>query len=185
MQPLQLMREHTTPHTVREAMGLYDVPCNGCTKCCHNDAVRILPHEDARRWETEPHPYMLGARMLAHKEDGTCVYLDARGCTRQDDKPQQCREMDCRRIAQVVTWTQARKLAASGRMRLEIWQRGKELLRSNLEERRHQCEVRYVKAMADEDRKRYLDLVRQKRPGGYQRLVNDVLDCKKPPETLC
>ena len=119
-------------HEMREATGLYDVPCNGCTRCCHGDAVRILQHEDASRWLTEPHDWMPGARMLAHKPNGDYVYLGERGCTRQDDKPQMCREMDCRLIAKSVTWTQARKLAQSGRMRIEIWLRGRELLRSNV-----------------------------------------------------
>lgn len=39
------------------------------------------------------------------------------------------REMDCRRITQAITWTQARKLEARGALRMDIWQRGKELLR--------------------------------------------------------
>lgn len=117
-------------HEVRLAMGFYAVPCNGCTACCHGDAVRILPHEDASRWQTEPHSYMAGALMLAHKPNGDCVYLDG-GCTRQADKPQQCHEMDCRRIAQAVTKAQAKKLDARGGMKIEIWRRGHELLRSN------------------------------------------------------
>ena len=83
-----------TLHQVRVAMGFYAVPCNGCTACCHDDAVRILPHEDASRWQTEPHPYMAGALMLAHKPNGDCIYLGEGGCTRQADKPQQCHEMD-------------------------------------------------------------------------------------------
>jgi hypothetical protein len=113
---------------VRQDLGLYDVPCNGCTLCCHNDAVRILPHEDASKWQTEPHDYMHGARMLAHKPNGDCVYLGEHGCTIQHDKPQQCREMDCRRIAQAITWTQARKMDAGGRLRMTIWKRGRELI---------------------------------------------------------
>ena len=120
-----------TLHEVRVAMGFYAVPCNGCTLCCHGDAVRILPHEDARRWQTEPHPYMAGALMLAHKPNGDCVYLGDGGCTRQADKPQQCHEMDCRRIAQAVTKARAKKLDARGGMKIEIWRRGHELLRSN------------------------------------------------------
>ena len=34
-------------HEVRLAMGFYAVPCGTCTACCHGDAVRLLPHEDA------------------------------------------------------------------------------------------------------------------------------------------
>lgn len=123
------MSANAITHALREANGVYDVPCNGCTRCCHNDAVRILPHEDASRWQTEPHPRMPGARMLAHKADDSCVYLGAGGCTRQHDKPQMCREMDCRRIAEAINYTAARKLDKRGAMRIEVWLRGRELLR--------------------------------------------------------
>ena len=27
-----------------------EVPCNGCTRCCHGDAIRLLPADDAARW---------------------------------------------------------------------------------------------------------------------------------------
>ncbi len=118
-----------TTHALRIGTGVYEVPCNGCTKCCHNDAVRILPHEDAGQWKVEPHPWMPLAVMLAHKPNGDCVYLGDQGCTIQNDKPQQCYEMDCRAIARAVTWTQARKLAKRGAMRMGVWWRGRELLR--------------------------------------------------------
>ena len=121
-----------TLHELRVAMGFYAVPCGTCTACCHGDAVRLLPHEDASRWQTEPHPYMTGALMLAHKANGDCLYLGDSGCTRQADKPQQCHEMDCRRIAQTVTKSQAKRLDAHGGMKIEIWRRGHELLRSNV-----------------------------------------------------
>jgi len=115
--------------SARLAAGMFDVPCNGCTRCCHNDAVRILPHEDPAKWHTVPHDYAAGARMLAHKPNGDCVYLGATGCTIQHDKPQQCYEMDCRDIAAALTYTQARKLAATGRVHLTVWLRGRELLK--------------------------------------------------------
>jgi hypothetical protein len=114
-------------HEVRALAGEYAVPCNGCTLCCHNDAIRILPHEDASRWQTVPHAHMPDALMLAHKPNGDCIYLGERGCTRQDDKPQMCMEMDCRRIAQALTWTQARKLHQRGAFNIAIWKRGREL----------------------------------------------------------
>ena len=121
------MNDTALAHSYRIDSGVYDVPCNGCTLCCHNDAVRILPHEDAMRWRTEPHPYHPLAVMLAHKPNGDCVYLGEHGCTIQSDKPQQCCEMDCRAVAQSISWTQARKLEATGRMRMAIWRRGREL----------------------------------------------------------
>lgn len=104
------------------------VPCNGCTLCCHNDAVRILPHEDAAQWQTVPHPWMVGARALAHKPNGDCVYLTATGCSIQETKPQICRDMDCRVIAQRISWTTARKMDADGRLPIKVWRRGRDLL---------------------------------------------------------
>lgn len=106
------------------------VPCNGCTKCCHNDAVRILPHEDATRWQTEPHParqFGPGTRMLAHKPNGDCVYLGPAGCTIQDAKPQICGEMDCRNVARAITWTQARKMPG---LPMDVWRKGRDLLKA-------------------------------------------------------
>lgn len=104
----------------------YTVPCNGCTLCCRGDAIRILPEDDPSRYQTEPHDRMAGHLMLAHKENGDCVYLGARGCTIQEDKPLMCKEMDCRRIATSLSWTQARKM---GNFNIVVWKRGKELLR--------------------------------------------------------
>lgn len=107
----------------------FDVPCNGCTLCCHGDAVRLLPGDNPEEYQTEPHPYKPGELMLAHKPTGECVYLGESGCTIQDTKPLMCREMDCRRIAQSISWTQARKLDAKGAFPMMIWRRGRDLMR--------------------------------------------------------
>lgn len=107
-----------------------DVPCNGCTACCQNDAVRILPHEDASLWQTQPHPYVPGALMLKHAPNGDCVYLvRGKGCIVHGAAPQQCREMDCRAVAAALGYTKARKLIAQGAIRADVIRRGRELLR--------------------------------------------------------
>ncbi len=111
---------------------MYGVPCNGCTRCFHNDAVRLLPGDEPNKYEIEQHPYIPGALMIAHAPNGDCVYLGPHGCTIHDTKPLMCREMDCRRIAQAITWTKARKMEALGCLRMDVWRRGKELLRSNV-----------------------------------------------------
>jgi len=107
---------------------LGDVPCNGCTYCCHGDAVRILPTEDLTQYQVERHPYFSGCYMIAHKPNGDCIYLEANGCTIHDRKPQQCREMDCRRIAATMTFTNARKLHKQRGLPLVVWRKGKDLL---------------------------------------------------------
>lgn len=106
------------------------IPCDGCTLCCHNDMVRLLPGDDKFEYETEPHPVLAGERMLAHKANGDCLYLGDKGCSIHDHKPQMCREMDCRILAQEITWTHARKLDKSGRLKIIVWKRGKELLKN-------------------------------------------------------
>lgn len=110
-------------------MKLGDVPCNGCTRCCHGDAVRILPDEDPAQWRTEPHDWDKRFRMLAHKPNGDCYYLGDHGCTIHQTKPQQCKQFDCRLIAARMTFTQARRADRDGRVRIEVWRRGRELMR--------------------------------------------------------
>jgi Fe-S-cluster containining protein len=110
-------------------MSQYAVPCNGCTLCCHRDAVRLLPADDASKYQTQPHEYMPGQLMLAHKPNGDCIYLGTHGCTIHETKPQMCREMDCRNLANAISWTQARKLQAKGAFKMTVWRRGKDLLK--------------------------------------------------------
>ena len=103
------------------------VPCNGCTLCCRGDAVRLLPADDPNQYITEPHSIIKGALMLAHKPNGECIYLGEGGCTIHDTSPQQCKEMDCRRIAAKITFTQARKMTKTGYFNMRVWQKGRDL----------------------------------------------------------
>lgn len=105
-----------------------DVPCSGCTRCCHGDAIRLLPDDDAESYLTEPHPYFQNILMLAHKPNGDCIYLDDTGCSIHERRPRQCREMDCRLLAQRISFTQARKLDKTNRLKFAVWKKGKELL---------------------------------------------------------
>lgn len=60
--------------------------------------------------------------MLAHKADGDCFYLGDSGCTIQETKPQMCKDMDCRNIANGLGYTEARKIGV-----LVVWKRGRTL----------------------------------------------------------
>jgi len=103
---------------------LREVPCNGCTLCCERwDLVRLMPGDDPALYQTERHPFLEGALMLAHKPNGDCVYLTAAGCSIHDHSPQQCREMDCRNIARGMNHADARRLNV-----VHVWTRGKLLL---------------------------------------------------------
>lgn len=109
-------------------MDINIVPCDGCTRCCHGDAIRLLPGDDTSQYQIEPHPYYPGELMLAHRPNGDCVYLGDDGCTIHSTKPKMCREMDCRNIASALTFTQIRRLDGGRGNLLQIWKKGKELL---------------------------------------------------------
>lgn len=67
---------------------------------------------------------MPGHLMLAHKENGDCIYLGVGGCSIHDRKPRMCREMDCRNIARGVTYSRARKIGI-----VAVWRKGRQLLK--------------------------------------------------------
>ena len=105
-----------------------NVPCSGCTLCCQGDAVRLEPEDRAADYLTEPHPYIPGARMIAHKPNGECVYLTDTGCGIHDRAPSLCRSADCRLLAASMDFDTARNLHLKGRLDLRIWDKGKRLL---------------------------------------------------------
>lgn len=78
---------------------------------------------------------MPSVRMLAHKPNGDCLYLTGVGCAIHESKPQQCREMDCRNIAERISVNTARKMRL-----LPVWRRGKELLNAASRESRRESE---------------------------------------------
>lgn len=102
--------------------------CAACVLCCRADAVRLLPEDDAGSYLTEPHDTMPGERMLAHRANGDCVYLDraAGGCSIYERRPLMCRHMDCRLIALALSFTQARTHPG---LPLSVWRRGRDLLK--------------------------------------------------------
>ena len=111
---------------------MLNVPCNGCILCCQCDAVRILPH-DRRGYLIEPHPLLPGENMIAHKDNGDCIYLRSNGCSIQHRKPIMCREMDCRAIAKTVSRAFVTRLEQQGHSITKIWNRGRVLLEESLQ----------------------------------------------------
>ena len=104
------------------------VPCNGCTLCCTGDAIRLEAGELESDYLTEPHPYIPGARMLAHKPNGECVYLHEAGCSIHGRAPSLCRTADCRSIALKLNFEQAKALHTLGRLDIRVWDQGQKLL---------------------------------------------------------
>jgi hypothetical protein len=98
-----------------------ETPCNGCTICCKCDAVGLYPQEEAM-FQHEPHAYAAGEKMVAHRENGDCVYLGENGCTIHGNKPIKCQTMDCRAIYKNIS---PREALFHGLAKIRM--RGKEL----------------------------------------------------------
>lgn len=104
------------------------VPCDGCTLCCCGDAIRILSEDNGKNYLTEPHPFIPGALMIAHKYDGSCIYLGENGCTIQGYAPSLCRTADCRALALKLNFEEAMKLHNLRRLDIRVWDKGWNLL---------------------------------------------------------
>lgn len=107
---------------------LGNVPCNGCVLCCLGDAVRILPDDYSKNYLTEKHPYLAGELMIAHKENGECIYLNEKGCSIHDHEPVMCRIADCRSLALKFNFNAAIELHRLGRINIKVWEQGNKLL---------------------------------------------------------
>jgi hypothetical protein len=90
--------------------------------------VRLEPEDPPGDFLTEPHPYIPGALMIAHKPNGECVYLKDGGCSIHDGAPSLCRVADCRSIAARFDFETAKSLHALGRIDFRVWDQGRKLL---------------------------------------------------------
>jgi Putative zinc- or iron-chelating domain len=72
--------------------------CGTCTVCCQGDLIFLKPGDDPSLYITA---VSNGKRILAHKENGDCIYLD-KGCTIHSYRPIGCRELDCRKVYKFV-----------------------------------------------------------------------------------
>ena len=107
------------------------VPCDGCTACCHGDAVRVPA---ARRREPLGRPSLIpisrGPACWLTSRTATASTLGRSGCTIHDRKPQVCGEMDCRLIFLRIPFDELRRMHATGRLRMDVWRRGQELMKA-------------------------------------------------------
>lgn len=104
------------------------VPCENCTLCCQGDAVRLLPEDDHGLYMKETHPYKVAELVLAHQENGDCIYLDReKGCTIHAHRPIMCRTMDCRNIYRKIPKQKVNDLVNKGLLKQGVYERGKEL----------------------------------------------------------
>ncbi|RPI06038.1 MAG: hypothetical protein EHM64_04390 [Ignavibacteriae bacterium] len=105
-----------------------EVPCNGCTLCCHGDLIRLEENETSQEYLTEPHPFITGALVLAHKHNGECVYLESNRCSIHDRTPVLCQIADCRVIAAKYDYENARRLHNMRLIDIRVWDQGRRLL---------------------------------------------------------
>lgn len=112
-----------------------DVPCNGCTLCCQSGAVILMPGEEG--YETEQ--FADGVKMLAHKPDGSCVYLTESGCGIYERRPSVCRLYDCRKMFMEFTKAKRQSYIDAGLCSEEEFEKGKSLQYTLTHEERQEC----------------------------------------------
>jgi hypothetical protein len=88
----------------------------------------LTDEDNPDEYLTEPHPYIPGALMLAHKPNGDCIYLVESGCSIHDHAPSLCKSADCRSIALKYDFDTAMRLHNMKRIDIRVWDKGNELL---------------------------------------------------------
>lgn len=82
------------------------VPCGDCVGCCVSSYPIPLRPGDLVARQRVPEGFLLPVPgrspenlLMGFREDGTCPFLDSRACTIYADRPQTCRDYDCRIFA--------------------------------------------------------------------------------------
>lgn len=60
--------------------------------------------------------------VLAHKDDGACVYLGEHGCTIHDRAPTICRQFSCVEAFNFYSRQERRALVRSGKVDARVWE---------------------------------------------------------------
>jgi Fe-S-cluster containining protein len=83
-----------------------DVPCGSCVGCCVSSYfIPVRPEDAAARARIPPARLVRASRqaadllMMGYREDGSCPMLSTGQCTIYSDRPQTCRDYDCRIFA--------------------------------------------------------------------------------------
>jgi Fe-S-cluster containining protein len=83
-----------------------DVPCGSCVGCCVSSYYIWLRPEDRVAYDEVPEEFLLrgrdqpaGHHLMGYREDGRCPMQTASGCRIYADRPQTCRDYDCRIFA--------------------------------------------------------------------------------------
>jgi len=79
-----------------------DVPCGDCIGCCVSSYPIPLRPEDVRARAEVPEQFLLGQSaqgerwLMGFREDGSCPFMNDRKCGIYAERPQTCRDYDCR-----------------------------------------------------------------------------------------
>jgi hypothetical protein len=79
-----------------------NVPCGDCIGCCVSSYPILLRLKDRLAREQVPEARLIGpARpgerwLMGYRDDGSCPFLEERRCSIYSDRPQTCRDYDCR-----------------------------------------------------------------------------------------
>jgi Fe-S-cluster containining protein len=83
-----------------------DVPCGDCVGCCVSSYFIPVRPEDKEALAVIPASLLVtaprqknGNVMMGYREDGTCPMLNAGKCSIYQQRPQTCRDYDCRIFA--------------------------------------------------------------------------------------
>ncbi|MEY4762007.1 MAG: hypothetical protein RLZZ200_1863 [Pseudomonadota bacterium] len=83
-----------------------NVPCGSCVGCCVSSYHIWLRPEDRVAYDEVPEEFLRqgrgqppGHHLMGYHDDGRCPMLTAQGCRIYADRPQTCRDYDCRIFA--------------------------------------------------------------------------------------
>lgn len=83
-----------------------NVPCGDCVGCCVSSYFIPVRPEDREALDAIPARYLVhapneprGQWLMGYREDGTCPMLSDNKCTIYGQRPQTCRDYDCRVFA--------------------------------------------------------------------------------------
>ncbi len=91
-------------HAALRGTGGTDVPCGDCVGCCVSSYYIPIRPADRRALELVPDRWLVrsgrsGQWLIGYRDDGTCPMQKNGGCSIYADRPQTCRDYDCRIFA--------------------------------------------------------------------------------------
>jgi len=115
------------------------VPCGECVGCCISSYPIPLRRQDRLARAQVPEQHLIGAAkpdedwLMGFREDGSCPFLEQRACSIYADRPQTCRDYDCRLYAAAGLVPDGNRAAIEQRVRAWEFRFGSERERSEAE----------------------------------------------------